>query len=44
VGPTARGDVTLREMPIVGREGSVWEWKGPCTQAPVRLIARGGIR
>ncbi|MGZ3448494.1 MAG: DUF692 domain-containing protein [Polyangiales bacterium] len=44
VGPSERGEVRLRAMPFVGREGSVWAVKGPGTTAPVRLISRGGIR
>lgn len=44
VGPTARGEVKLRAMPFVGREGSMWAVKGPGTDAKVRWIARGGIR
>jgi uncharacterized protein (UPF0276 family) len=44
VGPSAHGEVKLRAMPFVGREGSVWAVKGPGTQAPVRVFSRGGIR
>jgi hypothetical protein len=44
VGPSARGEVRLRAMPFVGREGKMWAVKGPGTTAPVRCISTGGTR